>query len=114
MRTITHAIDTRPYAPSYRSLAVYSAGAVAARAESLKEENSKYSALAHSHSFVPIAIETSGILGPQSLSFIKDLGNRIRSHSGDKLSFKYLLQRISMAVQRGNAISILDTLGSFS
>ena len=93
-------------------LAVYSAGAVAARAESLKEE--KYSALAHSHSFVPIAIETSGVLGPQSLSFIKDLGNRIRSHSGDKLSFKYLLQRISMAVQQGNAISILDTLGSFS
>ena len=79
---------------------------MAARAEVLKEE--KYSALRHSHFFTPIAVETSGVLGPRSLSFIKDLGSRMRSHSGDHHCLKYLLQRISMAVQRGNAISILD------
>ena len=49
------------YAPSYRSLAVTSAGAMAARAKVLKEE--KYSdALIHSHFFTVIAVETSGVV----------------------------------------------------
>ena len=81
---------------------------MAARAEALKEE--KYSALRHSHFFMAIAVETSGVLGLRSLSFIKDLGSRMHSHSGDKHCTKYQLQRISMAIQQGNAISILDSL----
>ena len=49
-------VDT--YAPSYRSLAVTSAGAVAARAEVLKEE--KYSALRHSGSSLTIFYQGLG------------------------------------------------------
>ena len=56
-------IDT--FAPSYRSLAVQAAGSVAAKAESLKEE--KYSDLSQTHEFAPIAVEPSGVFGPQSL-----------------------------------------------
>ena len=44
-------VDT--YAPFYRNLAVQAAGAVAVRAESLKE--AKYADLLHTHEFVPIA-----------------------------------------------------------
>ena len=45
------------FAPSYRSLAVRELGAVAARAESLKEE--KYIGLLPTHEFAPIAMETN-------------------------------------------------------
>ena len=57
--------------PSYRSLAVHAEGAVVGRTESLKEE--KYFDLLHTHEFVPITVESSGVFGPQSLAFAKDL-----------------------------------------
>ena len=95
------------FAPSYRSLAVYAAGDVAARVESLKEE--KYTDLLHSYDFVPIAVETSGVFGPRTLSFLKELGRRLRRQTGEKKATTYLFQRLSLAVQRGNAISILGT-----
>ena len=41
------------------------------------------------------------------MSFLTDLGCRI---TGDKSSFAYLLQIFSVAFQRGNASSILETL----
>ena len=53
-------VDT--YAPSYRNLAVQAAAAIAARAESLKEE--KYADLLNAHEFVPIAVESYSVLGP--------------------------------------------------
>ena len=62
-------VDT--FAPSYRSLATHEAGAVAARAESLKDE--KYSDLLHTHKFTPGAIESSRVFGPWSLLFVKEL-----------------------------------------
>ena len=98
-------IDT--YAPSYQSLAAHAPGVVAARAESQKLE--KYANLSHSHFFTPIAIETTGVLGPKTFSFIKDLARRITRQSGDPKSTTYLFQRLSMAVQLGNAVSIMGS-----
>ena len=95
------------FAPSYRSLAVQGPSIVAARAESLKEE--KYIDFLDTHEFAPIAVETSGVLGPRTLTFVKELGRRLRSHTGEEKSSTYLLQRVSIAVQRGNAISVLGT-----
>ena len=97
-------VDT--HAPSYRNLAVQAAGAVATRAESLKEE--KYAGLLNTHEFVPIAVESSGVFGPQSLAFVKELGRRLRYQTGEEKATAYLIQRLSIAVQRGNAISILE------
>ena len=84
-------IDT--FAPSYRSLAVQGPGTVAARAESLKEE--KYIDLLRTHEFAPIAVETSGVFGPRTLAFVKELGRRLRSHTEEK-ACTYLIQRMSM------------------
>ena len=50
------------------------ARAVATTAEARKRE--KYSLLSRSHHFVPVAIETSGALGPDGLSLIRDIGRR--------------------------------------
>ena len=97
------------FAPSYRALATSSNGAVAAAAEERKL--AKYANLDHAYSFVPVAIETLGVIGPKSLSFIRDLGHRIQQRSGEVKSLTYLLQRLSVAVQRGNAISVMGSIG---
>ena len=55
------------------------------------------------HSFTLVAIETLGAIGPNSLVFLKELGWRARRQSGDERAASVLLQRLSVAVQRGNA-----------
>ena len=44
---------------------------------------------------------TSKQLIPRSRGFLRELGRRVRSESGDANSTSHLLQRISIAVQRG-------------
>eukprot|EP00731_Ephydatia_muelleri_P000326 Em0001g326a len=57
-----------------------------------------------------VAIETSGVFGPKTTEFLKELGHRLRQVSGEANSFAYLTQRLSVAVQRGNAASVLGTI----
>ena len=45
-----------------------------------------------------------------SKKFVEDVGCRIAASTGEKRSTSYLFQRISVAVQRGNAAAILGTL----
>ena len=52
------------------------------------------------------AIETLGAVGPHLLSLLKDIGRRITSESGEAKSREYLIQCLSVAVQRGNATSV--------
>ena len=56
--------------------------------------------------FVPVGIETYGAYGPQGLKLVKQIGKKIQDATGEKLSTFYLLQNISMAIQRGNAICV--------
>ena len=81
------------FAPSYISSATSEAGAVAALAEERKKNI--YAHLDPSHSFIPVAVETSGVVGPQSLAFLKDLGRRMRQVTGEERSLSYLLQSVS-------------------
>ena len=92
-------------APSYRDMAFIRTGAVAAAAEERKV--AKYMALGRSHSFTPVAIETLGAIGPKSLAFIRDLGYRMKQRTGEERALKYLLQRLSVAIQRGNSASAI-------
>ena len=45
--------------------------------------------------------------GKQTLSFLKDLACCICKMSGEVQSFLYLIQCLAVAVQRGNAVSVL-------
>ena len=58
--------------------------------------------------FIPIATETSG---PHTLQFIKDLGRQIRNETGEPKSTLYIIQRLAVAIQRGNSVSIFGTHG---
>ena len=97
-------------ANSHRELASRETGAVAACAEQRKR--AKYTHLEATHFFIPIAFETFGAIGEEGRSFFKDLGRRIAVTTKEPQSLQFLLQRLSIAVQRGNAASILGTLGS--
>ena len=60
----------------------------------------------------PENILSSGVLGTQSLTFMKELGRKLRYQTREEKVATYLIQRLSMAVQRGNAASILGGLDS--
>ena len=93
-------------APSYLPLATRNARDVAAAAESRK--SAKYAHL-ECH-FVPIVIETIGCMGPRTLKFLKDLGRRLSPVENSNLSYVHLMQRLSVALQWGNAASVLGTI----
>ena len=82
-------------------------GQAAARAESNKR--SKYPELVRRFRFEPVAIETSGVFGPSSKNIIYEIGRRITERSGDKRETLWLKQRVSIAVQKGNALSITSS-----
>ena len=92
------------FATSYRTHATQEAGKVAENAEDRKTE--KHQGLPASYSFTPIAIETMGAIGPRSMAFLKALGRQIATESGEPRSMDFLLQRLSVAVQRGNCASM--------
>src|SRR5260221_2724079 len=77
-------------------------------AESLKRQ--KYRDLEASHHFVPIAIETSGVIGAEARTLLADLGRRLAEATKEQRSHSFLLQRLLLAVQRGNAASIMGTI----
>jgi hypothetical protein len=45
----------------------------------------------------------------EAIDFINVIGNRLIAESGDSKSKKFLFERISFAIQRGNAASIRGT-----
>ena len=72
-------VDT--YAPSYSRIASQEARAVADRAERRKSD--KYSSMdPNMYLFTPVVIETSGVFGKQTLSFLKDLACCVCKVSG--------------------------------
>ena len=71
----------------------------------------KYDKLLNNYHFIPIAVETFGAWGQEGLKFIKEIGKKITQKTSDKNATNHIIQAISMAVQRGNAASIMGTLG---
>ena len=82
-----------------------SAGCVGEQAEGKKAE--KYAHLAPAYLFQPVAIETSGAIGSRSRAFLRELGRRVGAQTGEARSTSYLFQRLSVAIQRGNAAAVM-------
>ena len=61
--------------------------------------------------FVHFAMETSGVLGEAAEEFMGELGQHLCKITGEPHCCKYLLQHISIAVQRGNAVAVLGIKG---
>jgi len=69
------------------------AGAAADKAAANKEI--KYSALASTHIFFPIAFETSGVMNRLAVDLISEIGRRISSVTEDTRETMFLFQRLS-------------------
>ena len=96
------------FAASYLPLASVQAGAAAERAALLK--TAKYEELARNHIFAPLACEVTGMWCREAVEVFQELGNRISEATGDKRETSFLFQRLSIALQKGNATCML---GSF-
>ena len=69
----------------------------------------KYRQLANSHIFVPVAIESAGTWNHQAVQLVQELGRRMTAVTEDTREANYLFQRMSVALQRGNAVSFHST-----
>ena len=98
------------YAPSHLALAAREAGAVAIQTKQQKIE--KYAHLSASHHFVPFAVETSGVFGPEALSLLEEISRRIQAETEEPQSYQFLLQGVLVAIQRGNVTLVLGTAQS--
>ena len=58
--------------------------------------------------FLPYAVETSGVIGPTLLNSITYIGRLAAHERQEPRECEWLLQRISLAIVRGNAHSILS------
>ena len=71
----------------------------------------KYQNILQTHLFIPIAIKAAGVWNIQSREFIKEIGKRITTVTGEVRETSYIFQQISVAIQRGN---MLPFIGSFT
>ena len=78
------------FATSDMEIAVREPGAVAAAAEHRKR--SKYCKLDAIHHFVPIAVETLGVLGQDAQNFFPEVARRVTAVTNEPQSHLSLLQ----------------------
>ena len=72
-------------------------------------KSSKYCDLAGTHLFFPVAIETVGTWNQMAVELVREIGRRITLVTEDSRETVLLFQRLSIALQRGNAVSFLST-----
>lgn len=96
------------FAPSYEAQSSREAGLVAAEAE--KRKHQKYESLTNRFLFRALAFETTGVFSKDSIKTTKEIGKLLAEKTGEPRSTYFLRQRISVAIQRGNAKSILGTV----
>ncbi|CAH2088946.1 unnamed protein product [Euphydryas editha] len=99
-------VDT--LAPSHVRETAVRMGAAAEKAEMTKRH--KYSSLIQSYVFVPFAVETLGPWSSSAKKILKELTPRLIASTGDRRAGAFFAQRIGIAIQRGNAASILGTI----
>ena len=95
-------------ATSYVNQSSKKSRSIADNAERFKHNH--YILLKENYLLTPIALETLGCMGPETKIFIEKLGKIMKKNSGEMRSTDYLLQKISIAIQRSNSACILGIL----
>ena len=94
-------------AASYVESTSRTAGAAAELADIRK--SAKYANLNATHVFQPLAFENLGCINESGIQFFSELGHKISCVTGDNMEGRFLFQRLSIAVQRFNAILLHDS-----
>ena len=95
------------FCESYVNGSAVDAGLAATKAENTKRN--KYSDIGNRYRFEPVAIETSGVFGSSTRNIVNEIGRRISEKTGEKRELLWLKQRLNIAIQRGNAVSIISS-----
>ena len=83
-------------------------GVLACSAEQLKQR--KYSSLTSMFIFAPVCIESLGAWGESAKKFVHQVGARVRETTGEVQDTSFLIQRLAIDAQRGNAASVMATI----
>jgi len=71
--------------------------------------STKYTEMATNHIFQPIAIESLGAINARYCAVLKNLCRKLSAKSSDDRQTSFLFQRISVLIQRFNAVLIRDS-----
>ena len=99
-----HATFTDSFSTSNLCSTNLNPGSASSAAEDFKRQ--KHSQLVADIKFVPVAVETSGIIRSAGCSSLTDIGRRILRATNDQHQMSYIFQQISVAIIRGNALAI--------
>ena len=66
----------------------------------------QYSSLIPSFHFSPLCVETLGAWGSCARSLVRRIGSRVKEQSGDNRATQFLIQKVAIDVQCGNAASV--------
>jgi len=80
-------------------------------AAELNKIATKYSDIIVGVDFVTFVIETFGVWGEKTMNLVKELGRRMAEVNKEPRPTMFLRQRLSVAVQRGNADCIGPVVG---
>jgi len=82
----------------------------AAAHQAAQHKIAKYSKLAHTN--YPIATETAGTWDDMAIEVAQEIGRCTTVITQDTRETVFLFQRLSIALQRGNAVSFLNTMNT--
>ena len=90
---------------------IYSSSKRAASAAEIaaRRKDDKYIDISRTHHFFALAFETCGPINQTGQSFISEVGRRISAVTDDPRETSFLFQRISAALQRFNAVCLLNS-----
>ena len=80
--------------------------------QAASRNNANYTKLFKPHHFTPVAIETGSSWNDLAIEFINYLGKRITAMTQEPQEMQYLFQRMSLALQRGNAVAFQNTISA--
>ena len=101
-----------PLAASHLSKGRQEGSSLATAKEAIKRQH--YNDIPSCYILEPVAIESLGGFGDSSWAFRRTLGQRIQEQPDEKRFFAWLRQRLSIAVQRGIAACILESVSDLS
>jgi len=74
-----------------------------------ERKTNDYLSLTQSYLFVLVAAETMGAINKDGMDFLSDLSRHITQSTDDHHGSASLFQRLSMLIQRYNAVAVLGT-----
>lgn len=105
---IWDATCTDTFAPSNINFSKREAGRAAE--DKARRKVKKYESLINqNYLFVPFSVETMGPWSHEAMSFFNDLSKMMILKTNEPRTKSFLMQRLSMAIQRGNAAAVMGT-----